>query len=320
MVTIVSADISQLLDGIASGNQEQTIHETLALLRGKKVPPAKLSARVGIPAAWGGGDGYPLSTLSVAGRVAEWMRSIPIGPEPGADERRILAPALPLVQGFVAVADRVKPGLVEPHPSLPEPLMPRDVKHQDGPLGALRDSLVSRDVEGVRRILLGYYASGTDYRNVLTAIYAALAPYYPESGRPLSFASMGSRVLDMADWGDRMPAFIYWFAPLMVEVTPGTLVEEAARAYSSVASHDLSWLRTRISITKEEAAGTGYQRALVARSAEDACDTTQQAQSKGEWRPASLSRRRRSSIVWPPEIAPDSSNLGSYFCIRTRSI
>jgi hypothetical protein len=281
MVTILSADISRLLDSIVSGSQEQTIHETLDLLGAKKVPPAKLAARVGIPAAWGGGDGYPLSTLSVAGRVAEWMRSIPIGPEPGADERRMLAPALPLVQGFVAVADRVKSGLVEPHRSLPEPLMPRDVKHPGGPLGALRDALVSHDIEGVRRILMGYYASGTDYRNVLTAIYAALAQYPPENGRPLCFAVLGSRVLDMADWGNRVPAFIYWFAPLMVEVTPGTPVEEASRTYSSVESHDLSWLRTRLSIPKEDAAGSGYQRALVAGSAEDACDATLQALRNG---------------------------------------
>jgi hypothetical protein len=281
MVTILSADISRLLDSIVSGNQEQTIQETLDLLGAKSVPPAKLAARVGIPAAWGGGDGYPLSTLSVAGRVAEWMRSIPIGPEPGADVRRALAPALPLVQGFVAVADRVKPGLVEPHPSLPDPLMPRDVKHPGGPLGALRDAVASHDVEGVRRILLGYYATGTDYRNVLTAIYAALAEYYPEHGRPLCFAVLGSRVLDMADWGDRVPAFIYWFAPLMVEVTPGTPVEEATRAYSSVESHDLGWLRTRLSIPKEDAAGSVYQRALLSGSAEAACDVTLQALKNG---------------------------------------
>jgi hypothetical protein len=281
MVTILSADISRLLDSIVSGNQEQMIHETLDLLGDKNVPPAKLAARVGIPAAWGGGDGYPLSTLSVAGRVAEWMRSIPIGPEPGADERRTLAPALPLVQGFVAVADRVKPGMVEPHPSLPDPLMPRDVKHPGGPLGALRDGLVSHDVEAVRRILLGYYATGTDYRNVLTAIYAALAQYYPENGRPLCFAVLGSRLLDMADWGNRVPAFIYWFAPLMIEVTPGTPVEEATRAYSSIESHDLGWLRTRIAVPKEDAAGSVYQRALVAGSAQDACDATLQALRNG---------------------------------------
>ncbi|MGO8946459.1 MAG: hypothetical protein ACLQUY_02105 [Ktedonobacterales bacterium] len=281
MVTIVSADISSLLESIVSGEEDTMIGETLALLGPQKVPPTKLAAHVGIPAAWGGGDGYALSTLSVAGRVAEWMRWVPIGPEPGADERRALAPALPLTQGFVAVAGRVGQGLVEPHPAMPEPLMPRDVKNADGPLGALRESLVSQDVDTVRRILRGYYATGTDYRNVLTAIYATLALSYPEVGRPLSFAVSGSRVLDMADWGDKMPAFIYWFAPLMVEVTPGTPVEDAARQYAMAPGHDLGWLRTRLSIPTEEAAGLAYQNSLVAGSAEEACEATLKALKQG---------------------------------------
>src|SRR5215831_19178747 len=220
MAAIVSADISDLLSSIVAGNEDSMIRNTLALLGTKRVPPARLAARVGIPAAWGGGDGYALSTLSVGGRVAEWMRSTPIGPEPGAEERRALAPVLPLTQGFVAVADRVKPGLVEPHPALPEPLIPRDVQHPDGPLGVLREAVAAHDVDSVRRILLGYYATGTDYRNILTAIYAALDFRYPEGGKPLSFAVAGSRVLDMADWGDRLPAFIYWYAPLMVDSAP----------------------------------------------------------------------------------------------------
>lgn len=200
MAAIVSADISDLLSSIVAGDEESMIRNTLALLSTQRVPPARLAARVGIPAAWGGGDGYALSTLSVGGRVAEWMRTTPIGPEPGAEERRTLAPALPLAQGFVAVADRVKQGLVEPHPALPEPLIPRDVQHPDGPLGVLREAVAAHDVENARRILLGYYATGTDYRNILTAIYAALDLRYPVGGKPFSFAVAGSRVLDMADW------------------------------------------------------------------------------------------------------------------------
>ncbi len=281
MVAIVSADISPLLESIVSGDEDGMIGETLALLGAQKVPASKLAAHVGIPAAWGDGDGYPLSTLSVTGRVAQWMRWIPIGPEPGAEERRALAPALPLTQGFMAVSARVKAGLVEPHPILPEPLMPRDVTHTDGPLGALTESLASHDVESVRRILLGYYASGTDYRNVLTAIYAALALSFPETGRPLCFGVSGSRVLDMADWGDKMPAFIYWYAPLMVEVKPGTSVEDTARAYAQSTAHDLGWLRTRIAIPIEEAAGSSYRRSLVAGTAEEACEATLQALVQG---------------------------------------
>jgi hypothetical protein len=281
MATLVTADITDLLDGITAGDESRVIRETLRLLGSQKVPPAKLAARVGIPAAWGGGDGYALAAFSFCGRIAEWMRAIPIGPEPGADERRQLAPALPLVQGFMAVKDQLKKGLPEPHPSLPEPLVPRDVKHKDGPLGMLRDAVAAHDVQNAQRILLGYYATGTDYRNLLTAIYAALDLRYPEGGKPLCFAVAGSRVLDMAEWGDRLPAFIYWFTPLMVDAAPGTPVEAAARAYAQAEGHGLGWLRTRLSIPKEEAAGPAFQQALVAGDAQAACDATLQALRNG---------------------------------------
>ena len=281
MAAIVTADISDLLGSIVAGDEESMIRNTLALLGTQRVPPARLAARVGIPAAWGGGDGYALSTLSVGGRVAEWMRSTPIGPEPGAEERRTLAPALPLAQGFVAVADRVKQGLVEPHPALPEPLIPRDVQHPDGPLGVLREAVASHDVESVRRILLGYYATGTDYRNLLTAIYAALDLRYPEGGsRSLS----PSPVAGCWTWRigvTGLPAFIYWYAPLMVDSAPATPVEAEARAYLKSSDHALGWLRARLSIPREEAAGPAFQQALTSGSAESACAATLQALRDG---------------------------------------
>src|SRR5262245_13259919 len=200
MAMLVHANITALLEAITAGNEEGTIREVLTLLGPEKVPPAKIAARVGIPAAWGDGDGHALGVLSVAGRVAEWMRAIPIGPEPQAELRRQLAPALPLVQGFAAVADRVKRGLPEPHPALPPPIPPADVKHEQGPLGALRDALAARDLDMTRRILMGYYATGADYRALLTLLYAALIHRYPENGHPLSDVVGGCRVLDMADW------------------------------------------------------------------------------------------------------------------------
>ncbi|MGH2516464.1 MAG: hypothetical protein ACRDHP_12490, partial [Ktedonobacterales bacterium] len=132
MAMIVSANISALLDAITNADEERVIAETLQLLGPENVPPAKVAARVGIPAVWAGGDGHPASALSVAGRVAEWMRSIPIGPEPEAERRRALAAALPLVQGFLAVTQQVRKGLPEPHPALPEPIVPADVNNPGG--------------------------------------------------------------------------------------------------------------------------------------------------------------------------------------------
>ncbi len=277
MAMLVHANITTLLEAITSGDERGVIRETLTLLGSEKVPPAKVAARVGVAAAWGGGDGHALSVLSVAGRVAEWMRAIPLSTDAKAEERRQLAPALPLVQGFLAVAAAVRSGLPEPHPSLPQGIPPAEVTHADGPLGALREALAARELERTRRILLGYYATGADYKALLTQIYAALAQRYPEGGHPLTFVVSGSRVLDMADWGDRVPAYLYWLTPLILSDAPNSAVGESAKAYSAGADHDLGWLRTRLSIPKEEAAGPAFQRALVAGDANAACDAVLQA-------------------------------------------
>ena len=281
MAMMVNADISALLGAVSNSDQAQIIRETLQLLGPEKVPPAKIAARVGIPAAWGGGDGHPLSVLSVAGRIAEWMRSIPIGPEPGEETRRALLPALPLTHGFLAVAGQVRKGLPEPHPELPKPIVPADVNHSDGALGALREAVENRDLTRVRAILLGYYATGTDYRSVLSAIYAALAHRYPDGGHPLAFAVAGSRILDMADWGDRMPAFIFWVTPLMLDAAPDAPAAQTARAFASVSEHDLGWLRKRLAIPNEAAAGPQFQAAVMSGGGEAACAAVLQALQQG---------------------------------------
>ncbi|HLZ23582.1 MAG TPA: hypothetical protein VKQ30_15830 [Ktedonobacterales bacterium] len=281
MAMIVSANITALLDAISNADEERIIAETLQLLGPEKVPPAKVTARVGIPAVWAGGEGHPISLLSVAGRVAEWMRSIPIGPEPESERRRALAPALPLIQAFVAVSEQVRKGLPEPHPTLPDPIVPADVNHAGGALGALREAVSRRDLERTRAILMGYYATGTDYRAVLTAIYAALDFHYPDGGHPLYFAVSATRLLDMADWGDRMPAYLYWVTPLMLDAAPNAAPGDAAAAYAAAAEHDLGWLRNRLSIPKPEAAGSRFQQALVAGDATAACDALLKALRDG---------------------------------------
>jgi hypothetical protein len=280
MPMIVTADITRLLEALTTGDEAGVIQTTVELL-GQSVPPAKIAARVGIPAAWAGGDGHPLSVLSVSGQIAEWMRAIPIGPEPGAESRQQVNPALPLVQGFMAVADRVRTGLPEPHPALPEPLVPADLVNEGGNLAAFRAALAARDLNRTRAILMGYYATGTDYRSLQTLLYAGVDLRYPEGGHPLIFAVSGSQVLDMADWGDRVPAYIYWITPLLVDPAPDAPAGQSARAYAQAEGHDLGWLRTRLAIPKEEAAGAAFQRALVAGDATAACDAVLKALRDG---------------------------------------
>jgi hypothetical protein len=139
-------------------------------------------------------------------------------------------------------------------------------------LGALREAIARRDATTAQRILLGYSATGADYRSLLATLVGALDFRYPAAGHPLIWALAAVRVLDMADWGGNMPALIAWYLPHLMDAAPNAAPAEAARAYAASPAHDLTWLRTRLAIPQEAAAGPDFQRALFAGDATAACD------------------------------------------------
>jgi hypothetical protein len=284
MAAAVHADISPLLEALGAGDRAPVIEHTLDLLGAREVPPAHIAARVAIPAAWGGGDGHGLLVLGAAGRVAEWMRAVPAGPEPGAELRRQLAPAVPLVQGMMAVADRVGAGLREPHPELPAPRTPLELANEGvegGVLGALSAAFAARDRQRYASILMGFYRTGTDYRALLANLYATLAYRYPTGAHPLIFATGASRVLDMADWGDRVPPFIHWLVPLVVTDEPDEPFVAQARAFGAAPENSLGWVRTRLASAREEAAGASFRQSIGAGDATAACAAVLQALRDG---------------------------------------
>ena len=128
MVTTIYADTTPLLEAIAASDTDRVLRETIDLVGTQKAPAAKIAGRVGLAALWGNADPHALGVLATVGRVSEWMRTIPAGPEPGDDTRRKLASVYPLAQAFLAVADAVRKGLPDQHPSLPEPIFPGDSK------------------------------------------------------------------------------------------------------------------------------------------------------------------------------------------------
>src|SRR5262245_512761 len=281
MGTTLFADVSPLLDAAAASDESRVIAATLDLLATPNVTPTKIAGRVGLAALWGGADSRAVAALAATGRIAEWMRGIPIGSERASEERRKLAPALPLTQGILAVGRWIAAGAHPQESSLPEPLMPSEIKRDDGPLGAMRDALAQRDVTTAQRILMGYNATGADYRTLLSTLYGALDYRYPEGGKGLTDAYAGARILDMADWGGNIPAFVRWYTPLMMDAAPNLPFAQAAATYGSAPEHDLSWLRTRVAVWKEEAAGPNFQRALVSSDAAYACEATLNALKAG---------------------------------------
>jgi hypothetical protein len=281
MSMMLYADTTTLAKAIASGDEAAVISETLKLLGQRNLKPSKVGGRVGIDALWGGASPRALGALAVSGRVTDWMKAIPMGPEPGEEQRRQVAPAMPLVQGFMATQQAVRASISQPEPSLPDPIEPMEIPGGKSVHDAVSDAFAARDVTTLRRVLLGLNATGADYRAVLEALYVALRFRFVGSGMPLTGIVTASEIMEMAEWGGRYPAFIFWATNLLSDATPNGQIGETARAYANDQAHDLSWMRTRLSIPAEEHAGASYQRALMAGDATAACDATLEALRAG---------------------------------------
>lgn len=274
MSTMLYADTTPLATAIANGDEATVISETLKLLGQRTLKPAKIGGRIGIDALWGDASPRALGALGVAGRISDWMRAMPLGPEPDEQDRRQLAPATPLTQGFMAVKDAVRAGMAASQTDLPQPIEPVDIPGGKSVHQALSEAYAAHDTTTMQRVLLGLNATGADYRALLEAIYVTLRFRFVGTGAPLTGVVAASEIMDMAEWGGRYPAFISWVTKMLADTTPNSTIGETARAYASDKAHDLSWLRTRISPAKEEAAGVGFQQALLAGDANAACDAT----------------------------------------------
>ena len=274
MTMMLYADTTPLTQAIAKGGESQVIAETLKLLGQRNLKAAKVAGRVGIDALWGAGDPVALAPLAASGLITDWMRALPIGGEPGDEQRARLAPATPLVQAFMAAQAAVAKGMPDEKPKLPDPLEPMEISGGKTVHQALTDAFDARDVEAMRRILLGLFATGADYRSTLEALYVATRFTYVGAGEPLTWILTASEILDMAEWGGNNPPFVYWITGLLGGLAKSAPAGDAARAYAADARHDLAWLRTRLAPPNEASAGKAYQAALTSGDATAACDAT----------------------------------------------
>ena len=265
-----TTDFAPLLDAVASLRLERIAQETTYLLK-RQVSPFLLIGHAGIPAAWGDTEGHPLCGLAAGGRIADWMRSIPANPESESAEQRLLAPALPVAQALVLAAPAVQVGQ-KAQPALPEPLFPANITHQGGMGGALREAVCAGQVARATQLLLGYYATGTDYRAYLSNVYRAISEHYSDDGHILIFTHRSSQVLDIAGWADKLPPFIHWLTPHLATTQPDAPFLADVHAFLSEPAHDLMPLRTRLTPANNAAAGVELRQAILQGSLGETCE------------------------------------------------
>jgi hypothetical protein len=279
-----TTDYAPLIDAVASANVNHIAREVAHLLR-RKVSPFFIIGKVGVPAAWGDTDGHPLSGLGAGGHIADWTRYIPASGEDDDEEHRLLRPTLPLTVALAFAAPAVRAG-AHHQQELPEPIFPATVNHPGGMDGALREAVNTGQVERTLRILLGYYATGTDYRSYLMNVYRALTEHYPADGHALIFTHRSSQVLDMAGWADKLPPFIYWLAPHLADKQPNAPFLADVQTFLSDPAHDLKPLRTRLAPANNAAAGAELRQAILHGSLEETFAAVLAALNNGAKGPA----------------------------------
>lgn len=279
-----TTDYAPLIDAVASARVSHIAREVFHLLR-KKVSPFFIIGQVGVPAAWGDTEGHPLCALAAGGHIADWMRSIPSSGEADDDERRLIATALPLTLALALAAQAVHAGQ-RAQVELPAPLFPANISHPQGMGGALREAVCAGQINRTQQLLLGYYATGTDYRSYLTNVYQAITEHYTGDGHTLIFAHRSSQVLDMAGWANKLPPFIFWLTPHLATSQPDAPFLSEVQAFLRDPAHDLKPLRTRLAPANNAAAGVSLRQTILQGALEETCNAVLAALLNGAKPPA----------------------------------
>ncbi len=276
----VRVDLVPLFDALTASDERGVITE-IAQILGDEIAGGVLAGRLSIPAALGDRTGAAVPALVAAGRLSDWMHVIPPGPEPEAMRRRALLPTIALANAALFAAQAIAAGLANPNPALPDPLFPKDITHHAGAWGALRDAVRASDGTLAGRILMGFYASGTDYREMEGALYAALNGTFSADGRPLLMTLAATQALDFVEWGDRAPAFFYWLLPLLMQSAGEPEGAKAVRDYLAQPAHDLDFVRTRLALSDPTAAGAALRQAVATGTTAQVLDETFAALKRG---------------------------------------
>ena len=276
----VRVDLVPLFDALDANNDAGIVTE-IAHTLSEDIAAGMLAGRLAIPAALGDRAALAVPVLIAAGRLGDWIRVIPPGPEPGADQRRKLVPTIPLTSAALFAAAAIRAGLPQTTMSLPEPLFPKDITHGEGAWGALRDAVMTGDVVLAGRILMGFYGSGTDYREMEGAIYYAVCGKFSGDGLPLLMTLAATQALDFVDWGDRAPVLFYWLLPLLMQSTAEPEGTKAVRDYLAKPEHDLDFVRKRLAMQNKDAAGKTLRDALAKGTTAQVLEEVFQALQRG---------------------------------------
>lgn len=254
-MTVVRMDLTTIFEAIAA-EDTQTIVRELANGLLEDLRPSEIIGRVGLAAALGDTTGEALPVLIAAGKIGDWIRIIPPGSEPGAERRQKLLPIVPMTAALQFARQSIAKGYTVSSLSLGDPLFPKEISHAEGPWGELRDAILASDTALASRVLMGFYGSGTDYREIEGSLFFALNARVGVSGRAMQALVTLLKELEFAEWGNDHAAMLFqWILPAITQKEPEVAGAQEVRAYLSQPAHDLDFVRKRLALSNLAAAG-----------------------------------------------------------------
>ncbi len=279
-MSVVKMDLTALLEAAAKGD---TATVTAEIIRGlaEDIKPSEIAGRVGLPAALGDSDGAAVHVIAAAGVIGDWIQVIAAGPEKDAEYAQLISPVLPLSAAFSFASQAIAKGLNK-EPKLPEPLFPKDIANPQGSWGEFRDAAAKGNVDLSGKVIMGLYGSGTDYREIEGMFYYALNAHMPADGKALLAVTKLTQMLHFTKWGYDNAKFMFqWLIPFITKSGPEIAGAQETRDYLAAPEHDLDFIRTRLEMSKPEAANATMRKAIFSGSHTEVMDAVFSALKAG---------------------------------------
>ena len=242
----LKANLSPLVDAMVAGDNTHILTETKNLLKQGDHADV-LIGRIGLLAAPGDSTGQTILALDAAAMLCRYLQTVP---QPIEGEISLAERAFPLfAQAMFIAAPAVRAGR-DVQVTMPQPIFPSGLGDNGSVTDEMRKAVANGNVDRTERLMLGLHGTGADYRSLEVRTYDSISTSFHSDGHALMDAARGFQLLDVVEWGDRVPAIIHWLAPKVAlpQGTPQPAWVQEVHAFAQ--SNSMERIRVRISAPK----------------------------------------------------------------------
>lgn len=242
----LKANLSPLIDAMVAGDNTRILTEVENLLKQGDHADV-LIGRIGLLASQGDTTGQTILALDAAAMLCRYLQSIP---QPVEGEISLAERAFPLFAQAMFIAAPAARAGQDVQVTMPEPIFPSGLGDNGSVTDEMRKAVANGNVERTEQLMLGLHGTGADYRSLEVRTYDSISTTFSSEGHALMDAARGFQLLDVVEWGERVPTIIHWLAP-KVALPPNTPQPEWVQPVQAFAKNNsMESIRVRITAPK----------------------------------------------------------------------